>query len=520
MKVVLVALLFIVGLLASAASAVPSQATAQSRLNCQPRELTPGQSSKCYIYVKDSLGVPTTAFEINDFVVSIRSARPEIVATMSSVTLTSERSVLTFTVGASAGTILYVDAKLSRSDEPIVESGQSIFVLGSATKLSDLRCDKQQLALRGTAQCTATVTGPSGVPALVESSDLFFSEDHGAGSFELLEGSRTLVFNFTAPSSLSVMFSKFRLRVSLVGIAEQNYIELPVMYPALPATGRSVLRCVESVPQLCILNAADDIGPVRLNPEQFVLRFEKETNTSGSATWEAYDGMVDTWNDVAGATGSSFSRRLTFTMKEPNEVFTGRLTVYVRESDRTLTEVQGSPFQFISGLAPAPDEAFFRRCDRTILVSRATVSGYLEVDDGLIADPSYFSFIAGGGGDIGSLEYSRGENGRPRLFFHYTAPVVHERTEDKIFAMIGGHNIQRSPYKMVVYPRKDVMDDSEGQNDGRHKKEIVLGTVFFGLCILFGIIWSYRAHASKPHSHPAPAPAPAPSQTPPKEEKK
>ena len=226
--------------LASAAQ----EATVQSVLLCEPKEIEMNNNITCYIFARSLVQEAVTGFVPTDFTVRVTAASSAVNVQVSKPVLGDDPTTAKFTVLADKGTTLRIDVSLTSTGQNIRDSGASIDVLTwPASVLKDLKCSPSVLSLRSTTTCTATIQGSNGEAAVLHNNDIYFSEDHDEGSFTFLKGVRTLSFNFTAPSSLNVLLQAFYLRVTVAGSSVVYSAELPMQYPSMPPTARSTVRC-------------------------------------------------------------------------------------------------------------------------------------------------------------------------------------------------------------------------------------------------------------------------------------
>lgn len=489
---------------ALAVAAVASQeATIQSVLLCEPKEVEMNKNITCFIFARSLVQEAVTGFSPSDFTVRVTPASGDVTVYETKPVLGDDPTTAKFYVLANKGTTLRVDVSLTSSGLYIRDSGAVIDVLSwPASVLKDLQCTPTVLTLRSTATCTATVQGPNGEAAVLHNDDVYFSEDHDEGSFSFLQGVRTLKFNFTAPSSLSVVLQSFYLRVTISGSATVYSVELPMQYPIMAPTARSTVRCSNSLNgQPCIVSAADETGPVSFDSSKFFVSWAKKVvSSSGSESWV---NVTDTLS-YAYATGSSdASRQLVFAPLLEKEVYSARLKVTVQTASGGRADIINSPFYFTMGVAPNCNQLTFGSCATAFITSSGTTVCTIHVASGVTADPTGLVIaptLKGAGVTEAPHFAIEASTNASVIQFTYKAPVVSVRSNEYLNALMGGCPIVNDPYRLVVYPA-DTSTGYVDKDESTRPALIIVGLLFFGGILLAGAIVYIRMQMGKGHHH-------------------
>lgn len=471
-------------------STATADSTAESLLDCSPLRVEPNQNILCTVFVRDSLQEPTTKFAITDYYISPVASISGTVLTTSSPIVGSDPTTLVFTISAATGTNIAVNVYLRSTGETIRGSGVTAAVLvWPATRIGDITCSTQSfvngaLPLRAWTVCSGDVSGNNGLPAVVRPTDVYFTEDHFAGSFAFVSGSMKLVFNFSAPATISAPFDNFRLRVTLSSSDALYSVSLPMTYPSLPPTRVSLLQCSGAIKTICFLNAQDTLGPVLFQAPSFVVVFEKLDDVS-SAWVSSTSGM----NLTLTAGTAKNTEQLSWTVLKNTEISTQRVRVYLAPLSSTGTgiEVSGSPYVFTAGTAPTPGDVSLRGCSLLYVPAGNSTLCTIDLMNGVSGDARYYSVGSTIGASISPLSYvdKDPKYGTPALQFVYTAPTsVGIRVEDALSVTVAGAPVQNSPARLIVYPITVVVAPTETAS--KIPGMIAVGLVFYGACLSVG----------------------------------
>jgi uncharacterized lipoprotein YajG len=492
------ALLFVAFvLLLAGASSASAIATDASELVCSPAQVAPNQNITCTIRGRDATHETTQAYP-SDFMVSVRSQQ-NVLLTVSQVTQTNDPTLLVFTISSSLGSYVAVDAT-ARNGRPVVGSGfQGLVFASPPTMLGTLTCEDSQLYLRSATTCTVIATGDNDVPALVTLQDIFFREDHGDGTFDMIRGDGAFVFKFTAPNSPSTKYSNFVLRVALAGsLSDPRDTSITLLYPVAPPTTRSTLTCTDSDFSHCTVNAADAGGPVLFRPEDFAIDFEEDATggTDGNPQWTTTNAMVATWSPATAAQVASVGNVFVDQIQRDRVI---RVRTHVRLASTGL-ELTNSPHDFVSGVPPTAQDVTFRLCARSFMIAGRTVACYLAVTSSVSAAPRFMSAaVTEGQGTVTNLIFVNGsQTGVPSLAglrvvtFNYTAPTDFDGEGDiqSLAVTVQGIEAVRSPFRLVVFPAST---GAAAEATGNSRPPVIaLGLCFFGTGYLLGFFAFYR----------------------------
>lgn len=481
---------------AFAATGAVAAATEASELSCSPSRVLPGQNMTCSIRGRDPTH-ETTRANPSDFLVRV-NAQAEVA--VSPIRATEDETLVVFTVSSAHGTHLNVEVT-ARNGMPIRGSGfQALVYASPPTALGELTCDATELTLRQSMTCTVPATGENGVPALVAQRDVFFSEDHGDGAFDMVRGDGAFVFTFTAPNSPSTKYRAFTIRVALSGsLSDPRNVSVPVRFPVEPPTTRSTLVCTDSDFSHCTINAGNTGGPVAFTLNDFRVWFEQDTSGMDSTPqWQPTNAMVAQWLPATTAQMPSVGN-LRVDQRERNAVFRVRTHVVLAASGE---EISGSPHAFTSGVAPTANDVTFRRCRQSYIVAGRSTTCYLLVGNGASAAPRFMAAdIAEGAGELGELTYVNGsETGVPGLEnarvvqFNFTAPEdIDERMDVLLAVTVQGAEAVRSPLRLVVFPRSVGNEVERARNE--RPPVIAVGLIFFGTVCILGLAAFFRRNA-------------------------
>lgn len=446
-------------------------ATEESVLSCNPSQVEINQAVVCYINVRDANQEPSTDFSANDF--SIRVVAQETTANPSISTISVNVDVARFTVSSATGTNLRIMVVIKATNTYIRGSGATASVLmWPASVVGSVSCSTPALELRSTTTCVAPLYGPNSVHAALHSSDVQFSEAHGFGTFMFLSGASNLVFNFSAPANPPTMFGAYTFRIRLLASNTVFTHDLPVAYPQLQATARSILICSNSSGssvRTCGIKGIDTLGPVRFNQSNFNVVFER--NISGL------------WVDVTPTINKNFTQNcstvgtLVFQPKIDNEIYQARLSVYVGKA-----AIFSSPFVFQMGEVPTASKLTLRGCSTHFVVTGNTTMCTIDVADGVTADPKYVTLTTSLGGTVVGPTFGRTATNNSILTFTYSPPSsVDTWAQEFIGANVGGEPIVSSPFAMVVF-----QSELGGSTAGGSSAAQIVIFLFLALTLLVG----------------------------------
>mmetsp|Transcript_75691 Transcript_75691/g.88038 ORF Transcript_75691/g.88038 Transcript_75691/m.88038 type:complete len:630 (-) Transcript_75691:215-2104(-) len=467
---------------------VRADSTAESLVECTPLQVEPNENITCTIYVRDSLQEPTTLFDPSDFYISPVASIAGTVLTVSSATVGStDATTVTFVVTAASGCNVAINVYLASTGDMIRGGGLVVSVLvWPAARIGTITCTTDSfvnggLPLRASTTCTADASGNTGLPAVIHPADVLLTEDHFAGTFTFVSGTKQLVFTYQAPSSLSTAFTTFTLRVTLSSADSVYTVSFPVEYPALAPSSASTLLCNSQSSLYCFLTAQDATGPVLFNASQFLVKMEKldSTNSAWISSTSAFNISL-----TAGSVASV--EKITWALLVNNEISTQRLRVYLASS--SSTEVSGSPFVFTSGVSPTPSYVSLRGCNSQYLASANTTQCTIDLLNGVTGDSRYFTVVTTAGGVGSGMTYGTDASlGTPIMTFTYTAPSITLRTEDYLGVTVsGGLSVLNSPLRMIIYPTTTTTTTSTSST--KVPGIIAIGMTFYGTCLVIGFV--------------------------------
>lgn len=455
--------------------------TAQSLLDCQPRQVEPGQNVTCTIYVRDTLQEPTTIFNVGDFYISPIASVAGTQFTVSQVAVGADPTTVVFTMTAATGTNIAVNAYLRSTGEIVRGSGLVVVVLvWPATRIGTVSCATDSfvngaLPLRATTTCTAPVAGNTGLPAVVHPSDVYFTEDHFAGQFTFISGSINLIFNFTAATTLSSTFTNFNIRVTLASSAAVYSVSIPMGYPLIAPQAVSALQCNGQSNTVCFISAMDNFGPVAFVPASFNVVFERMDAVNG-----AWVTSTNTLNVSMTPSTTANVEQISWTLLVNNLISTQRIRVFVGP-----LEVSGSPFVFTSGVVPTSAFVSLRGCQTQYIPAGNSTNCTIDLLNGVTGDSRYFNIITSRGGVVSTPLYGTDPvTLTPVMTFTYTAPTVGIRTEDGINVVVATQAALNSPFVAIVFPITISLPVTSQQSSV--PKIVAIGMLFYGSALFVG----------------------------------
>lgn len=462
-------------------------ATDQSVLSCTPLEVEPNEKVTCTIFVRDVVQEPTTLFSPSDFSIV---ATPSILQTslsVSTLVVGDDITTAVFTISAASGTKIALKVFLRASGTEIRGSGVVLSVLvWPATRVGPIRCSTDnfvngRLPLRASTICSADVSGNNDLPAAVHGSDVFFAEDHFAGTFLYLSGAKQLVFNFTASSAVASNFDQFLIRVTISSSDAVYTVAIPMAYPLLPATTASTLQCTSSASTTsCYIYSRDRLGPVAFVATQFNILFERLDGGDTVAAW--VPSTTDMNLTVSSVDGQGSVGKVSWVLAINNRISTQRLHINIGAVD-----VTSSPFVFTAGIAPLPNNVVFRSCVLQYVASGNTTVCTLDLLNGATGDPSYYTLSSSLGAKLTDLTYvaQDAQYKVPVMTFTYNAPQVSMRSEDALGVTVSQQPVTNSPYRLIIYAVTAVVtEESSGQGV---PGMIAIGLIFYGTALGYGL---------------------------------
>ncbi|KAK7194696.1 hypothetical protein NESM_000388900 [Novymonas esmeraldas] len=418
-------LMVVLLLTASGGAATP---TRESQLTCSPTETEPYGVISCAIHVRDGYQEPTMSFNPADFTVTTRTSVPAAVVTKSALVRGSDVTTVMFTLFATTGTDVLIRVYLQENNSiggttivgEVRGSGVTVSVLSwPASRLGPLTCGSQStgLALRSSTICRAALYDANDAPSVVHSADVVFSEANALGSFAFVSGTRELVVRFTAPPTTPVIVSTFTIKARLRGEDTSGggvqTSQFPLLYPrAVALSGSSGLRCAaETQPITCSVTAADLQGPVAFNATHFRVRLERAVGAGGQGSSGAGAAR---WADVTGAFNITVARSplrpyvgvVSWEPRSNDAIYEAQLRVFASPDGQTIpgasgdssaavaggrtADVAGSPYAFISGMLPNGPSVTLRGCRESVIASGNTTVCYVDLSNGISADPAFF----------------------------------------------------------------------------------------------------------------------------------
>eukprot|EP00758_Cryptobia_borreli_P003893 Tbor_TRINITY_DN4047_c0_g1::TRINITY_DN4047_c0_g1_i1::g.11802::m.11802 len=470
----------------------------ESILACQPEEVEVNKDIHCLIYAMDSLQRPISAFNLSNFSVRVTTKDPSAKVVVSELKRQEDPSQVGFTVSASKGTTLRIDVIATDSGRgSIRNSSITVDVLvWPPVRLGAITCDTDWLTLRESTLCEADIIDKGGAPAISHADDVYFSEDHNAGTFAFISGVRKLKFNYTAPSSLMNTFDVFHIRVTLTSSSDVYTIAIPMSYPEFPPTGQALLQCHNVAGKLCLVRAFDNYGPVRFARHDFRVVFERIK--SDNKWHDITDSIYMTFKSVdenrtslmLNNTASVF---LLYSPKYNKEVYMCRMRVFVvlrNTSSVVYKEVMGSPVSVMMGTPPRAEVVKFEGCSKVYTIGKQTLNCSISIAHGITADPSFLKFqttlpLSHISTPTVVLGSEGANTSNSIVLFRYTSAQVSKPQEDNIIITIGGIPVISSPFRVTVFPVRGAVH-TEGKGT-RTVLVIVIGLIFFGGIMVAGL---------------------------------
>jgi hypothetical protein len=449
----------------------------------------PGQNVTCIIYVRDALQEPTSIFSLSDFVVQPVVAFPGVSVMVSPFTVGIDPTTIVFTLSTNGGSNVGINVYATASGNAVRYSGLVVTAMAwPALYLGPMVCaiNGSALALRSSTICNASATGSQGLPAVVHPADVFFTEDHFAGSFAFISGQEQLVFQFTASNTITSPFNNFTLRVTLRQTNAVFSTSFPMTYPSLPPNGNTILQCNSLSSAMCYISASDNIGPVLFQPSRMVVVFERLDKLSN-----AWLPSTQLFNVSLTPGPSGDMAVLSWQLVVNNAVTQERVHLYVIQADGTTVEARGSPFAFTSGIAPNAAAVVLQGCQATFIAQGNSTICTMLLRNGVSGDPSYYTLQSSLGATFSNLQYFISPStGQPMMQFAYTAPSLSSTSpqDDYVSVVIASRSSLGSPFKITVYSASAqvVVYDFTGSIPGL----IALGLSWYGLFIGLGV-WMF-----------------------------
>lgn len=369
----------------------------------------------------------------------------------------------------------------------VTVAGEPSIIGGEAVSLGPLACDvgAHGLALRAGTICEAAIYNAAGLLTTVTSDKVVFSEKNAVGEFKFHSGNGRLLFLYQAPADFPASASPPReftlfvqLTTSAAVVGNRQSLTLQLLYPDVRSTAEaSVVRCNDGVyPIVCTIAAADPMGPVRFDIDDYAIIL-KGWNSTSKGWFDRTDAFH--WDVVVTDPQRADVAHLSWRLKVNNAVSPHQLHVHAEDS-ALRREILGSPYAFTSGVVPTAASVTFRGCAVTTLSSRERTTCVAELRDGVSGDGRYFRFNSTQQALFTDLHYiPSSETVRPstlpRIQITYVAPIVYSPVEDRLSLIVNDVLVNEVPVGISLRPLNAV-DESGGERAAI----VAVGLLFYG----------------------------------------